>query len=342
MFQLYDGTVKSVPDFTFSPPTLTVPTSGGSIPSKTVPFSFSAQFKLTTSTICTDIIPDNGTYTEGPGDTSGKNPFIQGHITINSSGGSCTGDGHGNFSSNPTPSGVSSYDQTWSGMTATGAQQGMYVVFLRGTASTPFAGRTHVFPATVNVGNQIIEYTLSGSTTQVSVSSGSLPLTVSWPQQVGDNSGPRRWQTTGASADGSITVSWEQCPKSSDGLQLVCYIGTPGVTSTTTTAGNNVNVTASTLGVTATPKTYYGWVRFMGIDHNNHPVVKLQQVRLDVDLATGGTTQYIDVIGYAGFEITSMDSNDVYGRAVTGAYLDPNDPALAIGKKIVLVPWETP
>jgi len=36
-----------------------------------------------------------------------------------------------------------------------------------------------------------------------------------------------------------------------------------------------------------------------------------------------------------------MDSNDVYGRAVTGAYLDPNDPALSIAKKIILVPWET-
>jgi hypothetical protein len=37
-----------------------------------------------------------------------------------------------------------------------------------------------------------------------------------------------------------------------------------------------------------------------------------------------------------------MDSNDVFGRAVSGASLNPNDPALAVAKKIVLVPWETP
>jgi hypothetical protein len=30
------------------------------------------------------------------------------------------------------------------------------------------------------------------------------------------------------------------------------------------------------------------------------------------------------------------------GRAITGAYLDPNDPAVAIAKKTSLVPWETP
>ena len=106
-------------------------------------------------------------------------------------------------------------------------------------------------------------------------------------------------------------------------------------------AGNNLNVTVSTAGIT-TPNSYFGWLRFVGIDHQGHPVVKLEQIKLDIDQATGGTTEYVDVIGYAAYQITRMDSNDVYGRAVSAAYLDPNDSALSVGKKITLVPWETP
>ena len=59
-------------------------------------------------------------------------------------------------------------------------------------------------------------------------------------------------------------------------------------------------------------------------------------------VVSGGATQYVDVIGYTVFEVTHIDSNEVFGRAMTGAYADPNDPALAVGRKIGLVPWEEP
>src|SRR5262249_10478882 len=64
LFQLYDGQVKSVPDFTFTTPTITIP-NNGSIPSKTVTYSMSSQFAATASQVCSEIIPDNGTVTYG-------------------------------------------------------------------------------------------------------------------------------------------------------------------------------------------------------------------------------------------------------------------------------------
>lgn len=340
LFQLYDGTTKSVPDFTFAPPTLAVPTNG-SVPSKVVAYSMSSQFAITASQICTQVIFDDGTIT-GAADTTGMNPFNTGALSLTSTGGTCTGTGHGNFASNPTPANATSYNQTWSGMTATNAHQGIYQVFLRGSASAPYASRVHDLPVKVNVNNQVVEYDLAGSTTQQSVSLASLPATVAYTQQVGTNSGPRRWQPSGGSADGIITVSWDSCPVSIvDSTSLSCYIGSPGTRTATVVAGNNIDVTVSTSGATS-PNTYYGWLRFTGTDHTGNPVVKLEQLRLDVDQATGGTTEYIDVIGYAAYQITHMDSNDVYGRAVSQAYLDPNDSALSLGKKITLVPWETP
>jgi Flp pilus assembly protein TadG len=351
LFQLYDGQVKSVPDFTFVAPTLTVP-SGGAIPAKTVAYTMSNQFAATTSTICTEIIPDDGTLTPrsdgspGPGDTTGKNPFTMGHISLTS--GTCTGTGTGNFASNPTPPGpgVTSYNQIWSGMTATGAQQGIYEVFLRGTASAPYSSRVHAFPAKVVVGGQSTEYVITSSQSQRTTSMLGLPATIDWNIVVDTGTGGTKWQTTGGSADGPITVSWESCPRNdvtppAVPTVLSCYIGTVGTTSTTVTAGNTVVVSVATTGV-STQKTYNGWIRTVGNDNSGHPVVKLWPVKLDVDQASGGTRNYVDVIGYAAYQITAIDSNDVYGRAVTAAYLDPNDPALAIAKKIVLVPWETP
>ena len=340
MLQLYDGTVKSVPDFTINPPILVVPTTGA-IASKTVPYSMSSQFQASASQVCTEVIPDDGTVTGGPGDAT-TNPFVTGAIPLVAGTGSCTGLGGNTFTSNPTPSGVGTYNQTWSPGASAFAAQGIYEVFLRGTASAPYQSRVHDYPVKVVVGGQTTEYLTTGSGTQQSVSTASLPATVTYNAIIGTGSGSTKWQTTGASADGPITVSWEACPRdAASGVTLTCYIGSPGTSSTSVTAGTTVPMLVSTSGV-ATQTTYYGWVRTTGNDHNGHPVSKVYQVRLDVDQQTGGTTQYVDVIGYAAFEITQMDSNDVYGRAVTGAYLDPNDPALAIGKKIGLVPWETP
>lgn len=341
LFQLYDGKTKSVPDFSFTPPTIAVPTSG-SVPAKTVAYSMSSQFAASASQICSDLVFDDGTLTYGPGDTTG-NPFITGKISVNNSNVTCSGTGVGNLASNPTPNAVTSYNQTLSGMTSANAPQGIYEVFIRGTASAPYSARVHSLPAKVVVNGQVTEYDVSSSTTQQSVTMAGLPATVSWTQVVGTNTGQAKWHTTGSTPDGQVTVSWESCPRSADGLTvLTCYIGSPGITSTTVTAGTtNVDVTAVTSGV-STQNSYYGWVRFVAHDYSGHPVVKLSQIRLDVDQATGGTTSYIDVIGFAAYQITRMDSNDVYGKAVSPAYLDINDSALSQGKKITLVPWETP
>jgi hypothetical protein len=92
-----------------------------------------------------------------------------------------------------------------------------------------------------------------------------------------------------------------------------------------------------------TGEVYKGWVRETGLDDvTNKRVTHLLEVTLEVGIVAGGATQYADILGYTVFEITAINSNDVTGRAITGAYSDPNDPALAIGRKFRLVPWEEP
>jgi hypothetical protein len=90
-------------------------------------------------------------------------------------------------------------------------------------------------------------------------------------------------------------------------------------------------------------EVYKGWVRMTGLDDvTNKRVTHLLEVTLEIGVVSGGATQYVDVLGYAVFEVTAINSNDVSGRAITGVYADPNDPAIAIGRKIGLVPWEEP
>ena len=74
----------------------------------------------------------------------------------------------------------------------------------------------------------------------------------------------------------------------------------------------------------------------------NGKVASNGQVTVTVSVVSGGVTNYVDVIGYAAFKITAVDSNDVSGVAVSKAVNDPNDPLLAIAKKMRLVPWENP
>jgi hypothetical protein len=68
--------------------------------------------------------------------------------------------------------------------------------------------------------------------------------------------------------------------------------------------------------------------------------VVTRQVPFIFDIATGATSnEYVDIMGFAVFRITSMDSNDVYGYAISGAYADMNDPHLRRGQVVRLVPW---
>ena len=55
--------------------------------------------------------------------------------------------------------------------------------------------------------------------------------------------------------------------------------------------------------------------------------------------ATSGPSEYVDVIGFAVFEITDVSSNSFSGRAITGIYADPNDLALRVAQRPRLIPW---
>ena len=328
LLQLYDGTVKTVPDFTLTSGTLTLPTNGTG--TSTVQYTYSPQFQISGATVTTSLIPDNGTMTDDGGGSAATNPFLNGCATQSSPA----------FSANPTLGGVSTYTQTWRTITTNNCDKGIFQAWIRGESSAPYTARIHETLVTVNVGGQARDFSLGSSDAFDSVASPGMQA--DYVIRTTTGTGSTRW-----TGNNLLTLSWAKCPTSTSLPTpdiLTCGIdgnfASTSVTNVDPGEDHTFNVQTFTA---ASNEIYKGWVRETGLDDvTNKRVTHLLEVTLEVAVVSGGATQYADVLGYAVFQVTAIDSNEVMGVAITGSYADPNDPALAIGRKIGLVPWEEP
>ena len=330
LLQLYDGTVKTVPDFNIQSGTLVLPNSGTG--TSTVQYTFSPQFAISGATVTTTLIPDNGTMTTDGGGTAAVNPFLNGCATMSTPA----------FSANPTLPNQDTYTQIWNTITTSGCDKGIFQAWLRGTSSAPYTSRVHETLVNINVGGQARDFSLAASDAYADINSPGDPANFVIRTTTG--TGSTRW-----TGNNLLTLSWAKCPTTTNSSILppeVLVCGIDGVLGTTTVTNVdpgedhtfNVQTTLARSG-----EVYKGWVRETGLDDvTNKRVTHLLEVTIEVGIIPGGATQYADVLGFAVFEVTQINSNEVWGRAITGSYLDPNDPALAIGRKIGLVPWEEP
>jgi hypothetical protein len=96
----------------------------------------------------------------------------------------------------------------------------------------------------------------------------------------------------------------------------------------------SVTINGGSLG----PGEYPLTIRATGTNSAGQKVTHLIPVLLDI--ATASTSsQYVDILGFAIFRITNVNSNSVDGYAISSVYADQNDPALRRGQVARLVPW---
>jgi hypothetical protein len=331
MLQMYDGTVKTVPDFNITSGTLVLPMDGTATSSVT--YTMSPQFALSGAQVTTSLIPDNGTMTTDGGGTALTNPFLNGCAVMSSPA----------FSANPTLPNQSTYTQVWNTVTTTGCDKGIFQAWLRGTSSAPYTSRIHETLVNINVGGQARDFSLVSSDAYEAIAGPGTQADYIIRTTTA-SSGSTKW--TGSNL---LTLSWAKCPTSTDTSivppeVLVC--GIDGNFSTTSITGvdpgENHTFNVQTF-LARSNEVYKGWVRETGLDDvTNKRVTHLMEITLEVGVVAGGATQYVDVLGYTVFKITAINSNDVSGRAVSGMYTDPDDIALSAGKRIGLVPWEQP
>ena len=331
LLQMYDGTVKTVPDFNITSGQLNLPTSGST--TSTVTYTYSSQFAASGAQVTTTLIPDDGTMTDDTG--TATNPFLSGCTTFSSPA----------FTANPTPGGpaISTYNQTWNTITTNNCDKGIYQAWLRGTSSAPYTSRIHETLVNINVGGQQRDFSIASSDAYAAIAAPGTQADYVIRTTTA-NSGGTKW--TGSNL---LTLSWAKCPTTTDPSilppeVLVCGIDGNFLSTSVSNVDPGEDHTFNVQTTLARSDAIYrGWVRETGLDDvTNKRVTHLLPMTLEVGVIPGGTSQYVDVLGYTVFRVTAITSNDVSGRAVSGIYADPNDMALSAGKKIGLVPWEQP
>ena len=79
-------------------------------------------------------------------------------------------------------------------------------------------------------------------------------------------------------------------------------------------------------------------VRATGTNGAGQPVTHLQPVTFTVATSTSSGS-YVDIIGFAAFEITDLNANAITGRAVSGVYAAADNQALRRAQTARLIPW---
>jgi hypothetical protein len=218
---------------------------------------------------------------------------------------------------------------TWTTFSTTAATAGISTIWIKGHSSSPYL-TDHYYPVAVNVGGVTRDFSTSGSGQIISAattgSTASGTMTFSTPN---NNS---------TAFAGPVTLSIEGAP--ADLGVLPSGIGAVSVSPSTFTLskGTTQTVTVTLNGGSLPAGEYPLTIRATGTNSDGQKVTRL--VPIVFDIATAGTSnEYVDIMGFAVFRITNINSNSVDGYAISGVYADQNDPALRRGQVARLVPW---
>lgn len=298
---VYSGTVQSIPDFWFTAAgTVTINTNQNRNNAVSMPVGKNAAF---TGVVSTTAFPDWGDAGHPWGTTLVP-------LTLTPSP--------------MTPNGT----VVWSTFQTSGAPQGVYTVWIQGNSSDPVL-LDHFYPVAIAIGSVNRDFSTSTEATVTLATTGSTG-TASVTVSTSNSNGTFFGGTVNLSVEGGAAAN---------GV-LPAGIGTVSVSPSTITLNKNTsqNVTVSVNGGTLGPGVYSLTLRVTGTNSAGQPVTRL--VPITVTIATASSSnEYVDILGFATFRITGMDSNATYGYAISGSYADMNDPALRRGQVARLVPW---
>jgi hypothetical protein len=305
---VYSGNVSAIPDFAVSTPaTIALQTTGTVINAGSVKVSRNQAFsgQVTMSTLADSL--------------DANNPMVTG--TLSGGASPIT------YDPNPvTPSLGSGQTVSLKNMTTVGASSGIYTLWIQAQAGSPYL-TTKLIPLAIKVGNANGDFTITAdATNKVAVTSGdvvtfSLSLTNSANGSFGKNV-TLSMDGTPPAGMGSVTFSPTQVTPTSAGVTSTLTINT----GTMPTGRYPIVIRATSLNNDSTP----------------HPVTHLLPLNVDVQTGDSGNQNYVDISGFALMRIASnpvVNSNTIYGYAITPVILDPDDPQLRRGQAARLVPW---
>jgi len=345
LLAIYDGTVMEIPDFALIPPpevslpsTTTTPVDG---PSLSV--SRNRQF-LSTVTLSLrgdaaaggsgapelDILPDPSVTPPGAGDIT--EPIWSQNVFQPATNGTAVR--MDDFQTNGVPPGI-------------------YAVWVEGVSGNPYYQRRRVrVPVRIqtdangdgdyaDVGDVRVTREFSLANSILDGSTAALGGTVSLPIRVSTTSGSSTAWDGGPSLETQVSLSWDpdsftDCSLHPEPLGLGSISFSLPSVSPSTSTGTTSTLTVNTTGLAQ--GCYMFTVRAHGTNGDGQPVTRLERVRLTV-ATSSADGQYVDIIGFAVFEVDSVGSNDINGHAVSGIYADPNHQGLRRAQRARLSPW---
>lgn len=325
---LYNGTVMQIPDFAITPPaaitvasTTPSPVNGPNfVVSRNDAFNSTVTLHLhgdvnaaTAGQPAFDIVPDPPVSPPAAGDMN--QPTWSTDVFIPAKNGTTVG---------------------MSGIRTNAIPAGIYTVWLEGHSGNPyFQTRRYLVP--VKVGGSVRDFSLANSTT--SGAAATLGASISLPIYVSTtNASATKWGATGTTV--ALTVdaaSFTDCalvPSSIGAGQIT--LSAPAVTPTSTGSGALSTLSISSVGLA--PGCYRFDLRAFGTNGSGEPVTHLLPITFTV-ATSASSGSYVDIIGFAVFEVTDVTANAITGRAVSAVAADPNDAALRRGMHPRLAPW---
>jgi hypothetical protein len=211
---------------------------------------------------------------------------------------------------------------------------GIYTVWVMGESNVPYKGRRH--PVPVYVGGATRGFHLANSS--LSASAAGYGDTVTYTIRVRNDN----WSTGGSATQ--VALSWD--PDSLSDCILNPITPPAGMTvafsSSSVTPGNGQG-TASTMTVDTdglASGCYLFTVRAHATNSDGQPVTRLAAATLYV-VSEPTDGEYVEIIGFGAFEIESIASNTIIGRAISPICADPDCAELRAVQRPRLIPWSS-
>ena len=328
MLTLYNGTVMAIPDFSIQPPveivlpaTTTVPVDGPTFEvSRNNAFSSVVTFRLGGDHGATvpehNILPDPAVTPPATGQMDEPT-----------------------FSPNAFVPAVGGTDVQMLDISTNDIPEGIYAVWLEGYAGSPYFQERRQ-PVSVRIGAVTRDFNLDGS-----IMDGATEVlggTITLPLRIATGTGASAWDDGTGTATG-VNLSWDSAALTDCshnpivGAPIVAFDGSSSLSvAPASGAGTSVSLTLNAGSLAS--GCYLFPLRAQGTNADGQPVVRLEYVQFTV-AATAGPSEYVDIIGFAVFEITEIGANTILGQAITGIHADPTSLELRAAQRPRLIPW---
>jgi len=212
---------------------------------------------------------------------------------------------------------------------------GIYTVWIEGHSGNPYF-QSRRYPVPVHVGGATHDFSFENST--VSGTTSLLGGTVSMDLYVSTTSASTtKWGTTNPVTLAVDANSFTDCSFNAASIgpgQIT--LSASSVVPTSSGNGALSTLSVNTSGLAA--GCYRFDVRGYGTNSAGEPVVHIQPVTFTV-ATSASNGSYVDIIGFAVFQVTYLDANSIRARAVSGLEPDATDQALRRAQQARLIPW---